>query len=272
MNIHNIAVITFSPTGASRKVALNIAQGPGVTQIRNIDLTHAPAEARLGDNSLAIISVPVYGGKPAPMAVQRMQQISGNGTPAVVVAVYGNRHYESALEQLSDLARAKGFKVIAAATFVGEHSYSTPATPIAVGRPDADDCAQAQRLGAAVMQKLSSGNVTEVDAAAIEQPAQPEGAMEVFHATIAQWKSQGVKSPRTPVTDASLCVHCGCCVALCPNQAIARGNECNTDADRCIKCCACVKGCPQKARTMPSPFAPLISKNFAPRKDNKVIL
>ena len=272
MNIHNIAVITFSPTGASRKVALNIAQGTGVTQIRNIDLTHAPAEARLSDNSLAIISVPVYGVKPAPMAVQRMQQISGNGTPAVVVAVYGNRHYESALEQLAALARDKGFKVIAAATFVGEHSYSTPATPIAVGRPDADDCAQAQRLGAAVMQKLSSGNVTEVDVAAIEQPAQPEGAMEVFHATIAQWKSQGVKSPRTPVTDPSLCVHCGSCVTLCPNQAIECGNECNTDADRCIKCCACVKGCPQKARTMPSPFAPLISKNFAPRKDNKVIL
>ena len=38
-----------------------------------------------------------------------------------------------------------------------------------------------------------------------------------------------------PEGDAARCTQCGRCVALCPTQAIARGDELHTDPARCIK-------------------------------------
>ena len=69
--------------------------------------------------------------------------------PVVLVVVYGNRAYEKALVELDAFASTKlGFKVIAGATFVGEHSYSTVRNirwhP---GRPDADDLEYAKLFG-----------------------------------------------------------------------------------------------------------------------------
>ncbi|MFR4395415.1 MAG: DUF362 domain-containing protein [Alistipes finegoldii] len=69
-----------------------------------------------------------------------------------------------------------------------------------------------------------------------------------------------------PAGDAARCTQCGRCVALCPTQAIARGDELHTDPARCIRCCACVKGCAFGARTFETPFAAVLSRNFARRK------
>ena len=72
--------------------------------------------------------------------------------------------------------------------------------------------------------------------------------------------------PLLPVTDAVRCTACGRCVALCPAEAIAPGDELHTDPARCIRCCACVKGCPAAARSYDSPFAPVLSRLFRQRK------
>ena len=77
-------------------------------------------------------------------------------TPAGIVVVYGNRAYEDALLELRDLVIEQGFIPIAAAAFIGEHSYSTEATPIAHGRPDALDLARAQEFGALIRDRLAA--------------------------------------------------------------------------------------------------------------------
>lgn len=88
-------------------------------------------------DTVAVIAAPVYGGHAAPTAVKRLETLRGEGTPAVVVAVYGNRAFEKAVAELAELAVRQGFVPVAAGAFVGEHSYSTPETPVAAGRPDA---------------------------------------------------------------------------------------------------------------------------------------
>lgn len=55
--------------------------------------------------------------------------------------------------ELDAFASDRGFKVIAGATFVGEHSYSTQQNPIAAGRPDADDLQFAETFGAKIRTK-----------------------------------------------------------------------------------------------------------------------
>ncbi len=273
--INQIELLTFSPTSTSRAVANAIAQGTGIGNIHTTDLTHCHQPSTcISSQSLAIITAPVYGGKIAPTAISRLQNIGGNGAPAVVVAVYGNRHYENALNQLAEVATELGFIVIAAATFIGEHSYSSASTPIAVGRPDDADLANARNFGKQIIEKLSIGidALKPVDVTKIETPHQPEEPMARFKSTVMQWMQQGLNIPKTPEVNELLCSHCGACVDACPVSAISLGNECLTDANLCIKCCACVKQCPSQARKFNTPFAQLLADNFAQRKECKTLL
>lgn len=83
--------------------------------------------AVLPADAAAVFAVPVYGGRVAPAALERLQEIRGEGTPAVVLAVYGNRAFGTAVAQLAAFVAERGFVPVAAGAFVGEHSYSTPA-------------------------------------------------------------------------------------------------------------------------------------------------
>ena len=94
----------------------------------------------------------------APLAMERLQYIRGVDTPTVLVVVYGNRAYEKALMELDAFAIPHGFKVIAGATFIGEHSYSTDKYPIAVGRPDESDLAFAAEFGKKIMEKIQTAD------------------------------------------------------------------------------------------------------------------
>ena len=69
---------------------------------------------------------------------------------------YGNRDYEDALVELYDLAVSLGLSPFAAGAFIGEHSYSTPEMPVAEGRPDSMDLADARIFGGECVRKLES--------------------------------------------------------------------------------------------------------------------
>ena len=278
MKIENVHLITFSPTHTSKRVGEAIVRGLGIENSKKVDLTfQALDEYEIPTTDLALISVPVYGGKVAPLALQRLEGIRSNGAPVVLVVVYGNRAYEKALQQLDAFVTERGFKVISGGTFIGEHSYSTPSNPIAVGRPDADDLQFAEEYGQKLLFKIEQAADLEhlygVDVLRIQRPSQPIFPMLRFIWQLSQWRKQGVVMPRTPQVDATLCTQCGACVNLCPTQAITLGEEgCVTEKERCIKCCACVKMCPQQARSFDTPYAPLISGNFKKRKQNRIII
>lgn len=55
-----------------------------------------------------------------------------------------------------------------------------------------------------------------------------------------------VKKRRKAIVDHSLCVACGCCVKVCPLQAIAisRGITAQVDTEKCVGCGRCARECP----------------------------
>ena len=154
----------FSPTGTSRRVAEAVGRGLNCTQTVVCDATHDAVCVAAERGDAAVFAVPVYGGHAAPLALRRLDAVRGDGTPAVVVVLYGNRAYEHAACELADFVAARGFVPVAAAAFVGEHSYSTARWPIAAGRPDGDDCAEAEAFGRVVAAKLAAGGVRAIDA------------------------------------------------------------------------------------------------------------
>lgn len=263
-------LITFSPTGTSRKVGEAIARGIDPECIV-YDYMKGRGAITVPAGAVAVVSVPVYGGHVAPPASEWIKNISGEGAMAVATVVYGNRDYENALVELGDMLRARGFRISGGATFVGEHSYSTARFPIAAGRPDCCDLEQALWFGAALKEKMLRGSVDDIDLSTIVHTENPAAATARFYEGVMKIRSSGTV-PRTPVVDEAGCVHCGRCVAVCPMGAITEGNECHTDAGRCIDCCACVKACATGARTYDTPFAPLLSECFGEQKPNHTIL
>lgn len=276
MDINEVRLIYFSPTCTSKQVGEAIVRGTGLTNAGITDLTLQAAKVDIPVNTLAILAVPVYGGRVAPLALERLQGVSTSGAPVVLVAVYGNRAYEKALVELDGFASMQGFKVIAGGTFIGEHSYSTTEHPVAEGRPDEADLKYAEEFGMKIRAKIDTAQDMEhlypVDVNRIQRPRQPFLPLFRFLRRVIKLRKSGVPLPRTPQVDAALCTHCGICASHCPSGAIIKGDECNTLSEKCIKCCACVKKCPFKARTYNTPFAALLSDCFARQKEARIII
>ena len=57
--------------------------------------------------------------------------------------------------------------------------------------------------------------------------------------------TSGIKR-RKAVVDRQACVACGCCVKVCPLQAIAvvRGIRAQVDEGKCVGCGRCARECP----------------------------
>ena len=56
----------------------------------------------------------------------------------------------------------------------------------------------------------------------------------------------GIKLRKRAFVDARFCVACGCCVKVCPLQAIAvvRGVAARVDGAKCVGCGKCARECP----------------------------
>lgn len=261
-----IYYVYFSPTGTSASIAGSVAAGIADVMggdVVAVDVTHEAKDLNAGKDDIVVLAAPVYGGHMPPLAVERMIRISGDGTPCVLLSVYGNRAFEQSLCDMASFAVNKGFMVIAGAAFVGEHSYSTAETPIAVGRPDREDLGSAKNFGKMVAEKISSGTADSVDVSVLHDLPVSEESLVGFREFVIGYQQRQKESPKKilPEVDFSKCTTCGRCVSACPVSAIS--SDCITvDRSLCIKCCACVKVCPENARKLKSPFAPMLSKYF----------
>lgn len=56
-----------------------------------------------------------------------------------------------------------------------------------------------------------------------------------------------VNADNMPTVDSSLCVACGACAEVCPQDAITIEDVSVIDASKCVDCGACVDECPAGA-------------------------
>lgn len=266
MEINSLALVYFSPTKTTKKVLEAISRGIDSINPELIDLT--PPEMVNGhkryiDVDLAVIGVPVYGGRVPPDAMERLGLIKAEGTPAAVVVVYGNRAYDDALLELKNFADEIGFIPIAAGAFIGEHSFSTSKRPIAPERPDEQDIERALEFGGMIRKKLSEIHDTG-DSIYLNVPGN------------FPYKEAHKRKRETPVSKTHLCEMCGICASVCPKGAIEIRESVITDPALCIYCCACVKNCPNEARLMEdekmSRITEWLYENHSARKEPEVFL
>ncbi len=267
MTICTAQLIYFSPTRTTQRILTAIAQGIDMGDAIHLDLTPPGVQGRtfeVGNETIALLGAPVHSGRLPKTAVERLYRVRGNGAPAVLVVVYGNRAFEDALLELKDIAEACDFVPIAGAAFIGEHSYSTEAMPIAVGRPDANDMEKAGAFGQQIWQMLAQ---TPIDALP---------SLHVPGNYPYKDRKPSTETPPAPITIADLCTLCGDCAAVCPTDAITVGDAVITQAAACIQCCACTRVCPTGARVMEDPrilrTAAWLYENHSARKEPELFL
>ena len=238
MEIKQVKLVYFSPTGTTRKVLESLAKGIAVESVEHINLT-LPEGIQLRippfSDELVMIGAPVYGGRLPLDAINRFKQLKADKTLAILVVVYGNREFEDALLELRNLAIELGFKPVAGGAFIGEHSFASKDVPIANGRPDSLDVQKAMDFGAKIKSKVKA--LQSCDAPMdLDVPGRfpYEGGA----------RSMGV----SPVTKEDTCTVCGTCASVCPTAAISINGSVATRVDLCIRCCACIKNCPTGAR------------------------
>ncbi|WP_424245269.1 ferredoxin [Elusimicrobium posterum] len=230
MNISKVTALYFSPTKNTRKVVGAIARNI-TDNVEEIDLTRQGNRAQrftFGPDELVIIGAPVYGGRIPQIPDGIFDGVYGALTPAVYVVTYGNREYDDALLELSNLGKEKGFKTLAAAALVTPHTFFPE---VAAGRPDDSDNEQLYKFVDDIIKKLKKKNPFEK-----ELKIKGNFPYRIYK-----------KAPFAPVASKK-CNRCGTCVVVCPVKAIKSANPRYTERSNCILCFACVKNCPKHAR------------------------
>lgn len=239
--------VYFSGTGTTektvRRIAETVAQALSVPcETLSFTVPHQRGSAlAFTADDLVIFGTPVYAGRvPNVLLPYLTEMVSGNGALAVPVVLYGNRNYDDALVELRDILRADGFVPVAAAAFVGEHSFSRV---LAAGRPDSEDMLLMEGFGEAVARKVLRLDAIPEDVLAVggEEPIRP-----YYKPRDREGNFINILKVK-PKTDLSKCNGCGLCAALCPMGSIDASNPAEVSGI-CIKCCACVKGCPSGAK------------------------
>lgn len=226
--IKKVTAVYFSPTGGTKRAVEMLAGSFSAALIDNTLPEQRQRQLHFAADELVLMASPVYAGQ-LPQVYNFWRNLHGSGTPCIIVACYGNRHYDDTLAQIQRIAAEQGFDAIGAAAVVIPHIF---APSLGAGRPDDADAAVLAQFAADVKAKIAGGedSSTPLTLPGNANPA-PKAAIPV---------------PKS--FDEERCIMCGACAALCPVGAID-GATMAIDKSLCLSCMRCVKYCRTGARS-----------------------
>ena len=238
MEIKKVYALYFSPTGTTEKAVIAMASGAGLPW-EKFDLTSRQVRRTFSHsfakNELVVVGLPVYAGRLPKNLDDFFSGLKGNNTPAAALVMYGNREYDDALIELKLRLEEQGFRVVAGAAFIGEHTFSKN---IATGRPDDNDLAIAAGFGrqtAVLVAGDASGTLTLKG----NYPFVMKG-YDPSH--------PGPHPTYFNIGTSELCTGCGLCADNCPWGAIDVDNHKIINSAKCMRCLRCIKNCPASAK------------------------
>lgn len=264
MNISSAAIIYFSPTGTTKKILDAIIMGLDIGESKVINLTSPDvrySKITQIEEDIVIIGLPVYKSKMPIILKPFLSNLQGNHKPIVLVTVYGNVEKGIALNEMYTVTEKAGFKIIAAGSFIGEHSFSNDEVPVAKGRPTEEELKKAKEFGRSIKEKLC-----ETDTSNITPLKIPQSKLSIFDHILPENVTRMLT--KTPVADMRICDHCGSCVKLCPMSAINK-DTLEVEENQCLRCFCCVKRCTKQARKIEYKKRALTSRFFSAKNKLK---
>lgn len=221
-----ITGIYFSPTGNTEKYVMAASENIGdVQNIIDLTVNETASKQIFTSEDFVVIGTPVYGGRIPSVARERFLELEGTATPCLVLVTYGNRDYDDALLELTELMDAKGFLIKGACALVARHTYGE----IQITRPNQQDLDQVTAFAQRVTAKPSCQE------AILKIPGNHP------------YRDGGNGGKFSPST-LNVCTKCGLCVHSCPVGAIAQ--DCCEISEMCLSCFRCIRICPSNAKCM----------------------
>ena len=222
----------FSPTEGTKKAAELLA-GCLTQNPQYIDLTRRKLrreKREFSSQELLIAAAPVYGGQLPSLEDTLFSNLKGNQTPCVIMAAYGNRHYDDTLSQMKKILEERGFVCIGAIAPIIPHIY---ADKLGAGRPDETDEMIFKKFAVLVKKRIEDGEKTGFSS--IDVPGNPV-------------PDKKEMKPVQKYFDKEKCTGCQVCVQKCPVYAISK-DTLEIDEKKCISCMRCAVLCKRGART-----------------------
>ena len=243
--IPTVHAIYFSPTRSTAKIVKAVASAIS-SKLEIHDLTNdLSSPISIAENAIAVVGVPCYSGRVPEVAMQRLATIKANGTPVILVCVYGNRAFEDTLLELNNICSENGFITISAGAFIAKHGIFPE---VANTRPDKNDMEKAQQLGQQSLQCWLTG------AGKGKQISLPGNY---------PYRERGKMPFPFQIQVNNDCNDCGKCIDLCPVGAIDKNDSTKIDPYLCIACARCIQVCRQHARSFGGETFAATSQGFA---------
>ena len=248
----NVKAVYFSGTGTTRETVCHIARklaGQFSLPCTEVDFTLPSGRMSplvFSPDDLVVLGTPVYAGRVPNVLLKFLQTMQGDGAIGVPVVLYGNRNFDDALVELRDLMEKAGMRTIAAAAFIGEHSFSRV---LAAGRPDQADRVKMDEFSALVAGKLAESLLPDGGVADFHHPVSGEGTPFPYRGyyTPRDRHGNGIDIRKVKSLVNAKCTDCKVCADVCPMGSISR-DDVREYTGICIKCGACIKKCPEGAR------------------------
>lgn len=250
----------FSGTGTTEKTVKAISKKiADILCVKYEEWDFTPLFARknkmkFDKEDIVIMGVPVIAGRVPNLLLEFLKTIEGNGAAGIPVVLFGNRNYDDALIEMRDLMEDGGIETVAAAAFVGEHSFSTT---LGAGRPSEDDIKEAEDFAEKTVSllkkkaEMDKETITGKGHVAVEVKGVPKPYRGYYKPQDRDGNHIDIRKVK-PVTDAEKCDDCGLCAELCPLESIDK-DDFSKVSGICMKCCACVKKCPKGAKYFDDP-------------------
>lgn len=241
-----IYTLYFSGTGTTKKVTQHLANSlamkmEGHVEVNNIDFSLPEIREQVPsfkDGDLVIVGIPVYAGRVPNVLLKYLNSLKGNGAQVVALVLYGNRNFDDALIELTDILADTGFKIVAAGAFIGEHSFSNI---LAKGRPDERDLEKVEAFARDIFTKISKFEDFPALLIRGEKPYRK------YYQPKDRFGNPFDFRLITPQTNKDACINCKKCAEICPMGSVSF-EDISELCGICIKCCACIKNCPVEAK------------------------